>query len=155
MFLRFNSLWPSNTICRLKSGSVLASTMPCGLATARHCLNRCWVVTDRGCYEHCIHLSTISHVLMNLTRNTFSEIKLLKLLPHLPGTNELNVNFSTCADGRNIEKIWNDIFNYLVLPYGDRSGSTVVKIVACCLSVPSHYLNQCWLIINAVVHYVR
>ena len=30
------------------------------------------------------------------------------------------------------------------------SGSTsLVQVMACCLSAPSHYLNQCWLIINS------
>ena len=29
-----------------------------------------------------------------------------------------------------------------------KSGSTLVQIMACCLPAPSHYLNQCWLIIN-------
>ena len=31
-----------------------------------------------------------------------------------------------------------------------RSGSTLVQVMACCLTAPSHYLNQCWLIINEV-----
>ena len=29
-----------------------------------------------------------------------------------------------------------------------RSGSTWVQVMACCLTAPSHYLNQCWLIIS-------
>ena len=29
-----------------------------------------------------------------------------------------------------------------------RSGSTWVQIMACCLTAPSHNLNQCWLLIN-------
>ena len=28
----------------------------------------------------------------------------------------------------------------------NRSGSTLPQVTACCLTVPSHYLNQCWLI---------
>ena len=28
-----------------------------------------------------------------------------------------------------------------------RSGSTLAQVMACCLTAPSHYLNQCWLII--------
>ena len=32
----------------------------------------------------------------------------------------------------------------------NRSGSTLVQVMACCLAAPSHYLNQCWLIINSV-----
>ena len=31
-----------------------------------------------------------------------------------------------------------------------RSGSTLAQVMACCLIAPSHYLNQCWLIINEV-----
>ena len=28
-----------------------------------------------------------------------------------------------------------------------RSGSTLTQVMACCLTAPSHYLNQCWLIV--------
>ena len=38
----------------------------------------------------------------------------------------------------------------LVTPYGDRSGSTLALAMACCLMAPSHYLNQCWLIISEI-----
>ena len=31
-----------------------------------------------------------------------------------------------------------------------RSGSTLAQVMACCLTPPSHYLNQCWLIISKV-----
>ena len=31
-----------------------------------------------------------------------------------------------------------------------RSGSTVAQVMACCLMAPSHYQNQCWLIISKV-----
>ena len=31
-----------------------------------------------------------------------------------------------------------------------KSGSTLTQVMACCLKVPSHYLNQCWLIISKV-----
>ena len=31
-----------------------------------------------------------------------------------------------------------------------RSRSTLVQVMACCLTAPSHYLNQCWLIISMV-----
>ena len=29
-----------------------------------------------------------------------------------------------------------------------RSGSTLAQVMACCLTAPSYYLNQCWLIIS-------
>ena len=31
-----------------------------------------------------------------------------------------------------------------------RSGSTLVQVMACCLTAPNHYLNQCWLPISEV-----
>ena len=31
-----------------------------------------------------------------------------------------------------------------------RSGSTLAQVMACCLTAPSHYLNQCWLIISTI-----
>ena len=31
------------------------------------------------------------------------------------------------------------------------SGSTSAQVMACCLAAPSHYLNQCWLIIIEVL----
>ena len=32
-----------------------------------------------------------------------------------------------------------------------RSWSTLVQVMACCLTAPSHYLNQCWLMISKVL----
>ena len=32
-----------------------------------------------------------------------------------------------------------------------RTGSTLAQVMACCLMAPSHYLNQCWLIISKVL----
>ena len=32
-----------------------------------------------------------------------------------------------------------------------RTWSTLVQVIACCLTAPSHYLNQCWLIISKVL----
>ena len=29
-----------------------------------------------------------------------------------------------------------------------KSGSTLAQVMACCLTAPSHYLNQCWLIMS-------
>ena len=31
-----------------------------------------------------------------------------------------------------------------------KTGSTLAQVMACCLTAPSHYLNQCWLIISKV-----
>ena len=32
----------------------------------------------------------------------------------------------------------------------NRTGSTLVQVMACCLTAPSHYLSQCWFIISKV-----
>ena len=31
-----------------------------------------------------------------------------------------------------------------------RCGSTLAQVMACCLTAPSHYMNQCWLIISGI-----
>ena len=70
-----------------------------------------------------------------------------------------NVTFVSCCMGKSswsifIIKIFclcNTVFNS---PWpGDailqhRSGSTLTQVMACCLTAPSHYLNQCWLVIS-------
>ena len=38
----------------------------------------------------------------------------------------------------------------LVTIWRHKSGSTLAQVMACCLTAPSHYLNQCWLIIGKV-----
>ena len=32
-----------------------------------------------------------------------------------------------------------------------RSGSTLVQVMVCCLTASSHYLNQCWLIVSEIL----
>ena len=34
-----------------------------------------------------------------------------------------------------------------------RTWSTLAQVMACCLSAPGHYLNQCWLIISKIQSY--
>ena len=34
-----------------------------------------------------------------------------------------------------------------------RTGSTLAQAMPCCLTAPSHYLNQCWLVISKVTWY--
>ena len=35
--------------------------------------------------------------------------------------------------------------------FTNRSGSTLTQVMACCQMAPSHYLNQCWLLISEVL----
>ena len=39
-------------------------------------------------------------------------------------------------------------FTYLILGWSE---SSLVQVMACCLTASSHYMNQCWLIINEVL----
>ena len=48
---------------------------------------------------------------------------------------------------------WRSSFNALWPSdaiWRQRSGSTLAQVMTCCLTAPSHYLNQCWLIISEV-----
>ena len=43
---RLNTLWPSDTLWRHKSGTTLAQVMDCCLAAPNHYLNQCWLLTN-------------------------------------------------------------------------------------------------------------
>ena len=36
----------------------------------------------------------------------------------------------------------------LLTPHGDTDQGNICPVMACCLTAPSHYLDQCWLMIN-------
>ena len=55
------------------------------------------------------------------------------------------VNSSTCSD-ININLLWPSDGTRR-----QRFGSTLVQVMACCLTAPSHYLDECWLIISGVL----
>ena len=43
--------------------------------------------------------------------------------------------------------------NLCDLKWQHRSGSTLAQAMACCLMAPSHYLNQCWLIVSEALRH--
>ena len=45
--ISFNSLWPSDTIWRLRSGSPLAQVMACCLTAPSHYLNQCLLIVSK------------------------------------------------------------------------------------------------------------
>ena len=65
----------------------------------------------------------------------------------------LNIVASQCR----LASIWfQTLFNSLWPSdaiWRHRTGSTLAQVMACCLTAPSHYLNQCWLIISKVQSY--
>ena len=70
------------------------------------------------------------------------------------------VKVSTCHDNWACAKSWSDWMSryiWLLISlwpsdaiWQQRSGSTLAQVMACCLTAPSHYLNQCWHIISKV-----
>ena len=67
--------------------------------------------------------------------------------PEYAGAGSLNADML----GYTGERYWcEDVANPLWPSHAlwaDRSGSTLAQIMAWCLTAPSHYLNQCWLLI--------
>ena len=59
----------------------------------------------------------------------------------------------TPETGSKYRDMQNDSWTYCgqVTPYGIKTGSPLVQVMACSLMAPSHYLNQCWLIINELL----
>ena len=59
------------------------------------------------------------------------------------------LNFNTAT-----AEVWKWTSNLILRPseaiWRHGSGSTWAQVMACCLTAPSHYLNQCWLIISKV-----
>ena len=81
------------------------------------------------------------------------------------GTNtyQLNRNLTVCSTAgsgwqqrKHQSSLYFELSCFNSLGHGDtiwrwRSWSTVAQVMACCLTAPSHYLNQCWLIISKVL----
>ena len=61
-----------------------------------------------------------------------------------PFTDLVNILCKTIDSLRPSDTIWRH-----------RSGSTLAQVMACCLKAPSHYLNQCWLIISKNHNFTR
>ena len=55
------------------------------------------------------------------------------------------INFTIKNDGNML--IWSNSSSVSNFMWGQRYWSTVFQIMAWCLMAPSHYLNQCWLLI--------
>ena len=61
-------------------------------------------------------------------------------------TTTCNHHMLTCTIHHQINSLWpSDTI------WWHRSGSTLDQVMAWCLMAPSHYLNQCWLIISQVL----
>ena len=102
-----------------------------GLSPIRsHCLNQCWIIinwTLRNKLQWNFNQNTKFCIHENASENIVCEMA--AILSRGRWVNSLRPN----------DAIWQH-----------RSGSTLAQVMACCLTTPSHYLNQCWLIISKV-----
>ena len=90
---RVNSLWPSDAIWRLRSGSTSAQahvTTDCPTAPS-HCLNRWWIFISTVRW-HSPEGNLAANACVAIRHNAF-EYNTSKPLRYLPGANELKINW--------------------------------------------------------------
>ena len=80
-----DSLWPNDALWRHRSVSTCAQAMACCLTAPIQYMNQCWPIIS----EVLGHSPVTLGVWKLLFCRTNLKILLLKLLPHLPGSNEL------------------------------------------------------------------
>ena len=117
-----NPLWPSDAIW-----STLVQIMACCLTAPSHYLNQCWLITSEEGLWH-------SPILLEKYLSFLWVWKLSWLDNTATSPGEQWVNSLWPGD-----TIWR---------HGTKS--ILAQVMACCLTAPNHYLNQCWLIISEV-----
>ena len=133
------------------------------LTAPSHYLNQCWLIIRdihiRAISQEMpqpsvtkIHLK-ITYMYLNLIQVSQGSMSLLKFHWSLPGANEsmssrhpteagsLHPGGVPCQQPR-----IHDSLTPSDAIWRQRSGSPLAQVMACCLTAPSHYLNQCWLI---------
>ena len=104
--------------------------MACCLMAPSHFLNQCWLL--------------ISKVLWHLPENNFTMSTLATILYYEFENHTFKITSISPRDHW-VNSLWpSDII------WRKGSRSTLAQVMACCLTTPSHYLNQCWLIIIKV-----
>ena len=96
-----------------------------------HCLNQCWDIVNltlRNKLQWNINQSAKLFIHQNVFENVICEIA------------------SVLSRGR-----WVNSLGPSDVIWRQGSGSTLAQVMTCCLMAPSHYLNQCWLIISKVL----
>ena len=112
-----NLSWPCDAMWRHRHGSTLAQVVACCLTAPNHYLKQCRLIIIKGVPWHSPERK---EVLMDLISNICSEISLtcMKLLPHLPGADELMISKTFSSIRRHLEKPINDTqWDFVVLRY--------------------------------------
>ena len=147
-----NSLWPSNTIRQQGTESTLAQVMACCLTAPSHHLNQSWLIISEVLW-HSLEgiIMRRSGLLPDGTKPSPEPI----LTYHQWGP----VAF---IGGHYHEKIWLVAWRHQAITWTNLDLSSVRSCgihrralswedLACCLTAPSHHLNQSWLIISEVL----
>ena len=125
-----NSWNPRYVIERHRSRSTLAQIMACCQMAPSHYLNQCWLI--------------IKGVLWHSPESNFT-VSVQAIVLGLWGWKSYFKIIVTTLIGQWVNSLWpSDAV------WQQRPGSTLAQVMACCLTAPSHYLNQCWLIISKV-----
>ena len=111
-----------------------------------HYLNQCWIIVNwtlANIFQWKLNQNTAIFIVENAHENVVCEMR-----PSCLGLNELKSYSAIVLDS------WNSITGPcslthcgLVTPYGNRYVSTLAQVMVCCLTAPSHYLNQYWFLI--------
>ena len=128
-----NSLWPSDTIWRHRSGSTLAQVMACCLMAPSHYLTQCWLII-RKFSDHQLRAISQEMPQPSITKVSL-KITYISFHANLPEANELKIS---------INCIFSVSRNHIFL----LASMTLARVMA-----PSHHLDRYWFIINQVHWY--
>ena len=118
---------------------------------------KCWKILSQDYNKNWAHLMgyiVASYLFSNLqSRRDSGEI--IVYLPVLSSNAKQRLVLLSCflCSPWGSYSIWNPVNSLWPSDtiWRQRSGSTLAQVMACCLTAPSHYLNQCWLIISKVL----
>ena len=122
-----------------------------------HYPNQCWFIvngTVRNKFQWKLNRNSNIFVNENALENVICEkVGILSKRRWDTGTGTVpgQQPWRICVNGlhETINSLWpSDVI------WQQKSGSTLAQVMASCLTAPSHYLNQCWLIISKVLWYL-
>ena len=140
--LRFsmNSSRPSDKYMRQYTNPILVMT--CRSAHS-HYLNQCWHIVNGGKHMDKLRWIYFRYSNFSWTKESPFENVVCKIMAailfRLQRWNSITVVY--------FDNLVNSLWPSDAI-WRQGSGSTLAQVMVCCLAAPSHYLNQCWLIIS-------
>ena len=104
-FWAFNSSWPSDATWWHKSRSTLIQVMASCLMVPNHYLNQCWLIINDILWHS--PGGNFTRNARDIIHDMSLKITNLRLLPHLPGANELNLHPVTFTHRHQV--IWRNV----------------------------------------------